>query len=363
MATGIVLGDDHAMFRAGTGALFEAGDGPEASARSNPRKAGQLQRAGTSGGRARTALVAIGGNSLVRDGDASIDAQRDRVRNVCEQAAELAARGWQVVITHGNGPQVGAALLRAERADDEAYRMPLDICVASTQGETGFLLTAELGRALRSRGLPAAVCAVVTTVVVSANDASFERPTKPIGRFYSREEADALGRGGWQLVEQPPRGWRRVVPSPEPLAIPEEPLIRTLLQGGAHVIALGGGGVPVIREDDLLRGVEAVVDKDLSSALLAIHLAVDLFVILTDVDGIYLDFATPEARRLDKVSMEELRAHAAAGHFAPGSMEPKVEAVLRFTRAGGRQAVVASAEKLVDSLEREEGTHVYGGEA
>jgi carbamate kinase len=307
--------------------------------------------------------VAIGGNALLRDGDASIEAQRERAREVAARIAELCARGWRVVVTHGNGPQVGAALLRSERAAREAYAMPLDACVGATQGETGYLLAEALGNALKGRGRGGVVAAVVTRVVVSRSDESAQHPTKPVGPFYSEEEARRLTRAGWTLVEQPPRGWRRVVPSPHPLEIPEEPAIRTLLTSGAVVIALGGGGVPVVREDGRLTGVEAVVDKDLSSALLAVHLGAELFVILTDVDGVYLDYGTPDARRLGTVSADELRLHASSGHFAPGSMEPKVEAVLRFLGAGGALAVVALPERMGESLSGGEGTHVYGGGA
>jgi carbamate kinase len=305
-------------------------------------------------------LVAIGGNSLVRDGDASISAQRERIEGMCEQISELAALGWRIVVTHGNGPQVGAALLRSERAAAEAYPVPLHVCVAATQGETGFLLADALGGAVRTRGLPSPVAAVVTAVVVSARDPSFDTPTKPVGPFYPREQADAHTRNGWRLAEQPTRGWRRVVASPEPLEILEEPVIRTLLDSGCHVITLGGGGVPVVRKGPRLEGVDAVIDKDLSSALLANNLRADLFVILTDVDGIYLDFATAAARRLESVGAEELRAHMEAGHFAPGSMEPKVEAVLRFIESGGARAVVALPEHMADALAGSAGTNVYG---
>jgi carbamate kinase len=299
----------------------------------------------------------------VRDGDASVAAQREQTRGICAQIADFAARGWRVVITHGNGPQVGAALLRSERAADEAYPIPLDVCVAATQGETGFLLAEAFGAALRDRGMPPRVAAVVTAVVVSPDDPAFQDPSKPIGPFYPRDQADARARAGWRLVEQPPRGWRRVVPSPEPLEIPEEAEIRTLLESGSHVITLGGGGVPVVREGLHLVGVDAVVDKDSSSALLANNLGVDLLVILTDVDGIYLDFATPNARRLEGVRADELRVHMEAGHFAPGSMEPKAEAVLRFIEAGGARAVVSLPEHMADALAGRTGTYVYGERA
>ena len=201
---------------------------------------------------------------------------------------------------------------------------------------------------------------VFTRVVVSAEDEAFRAPTKPIGPFYSSEQADELRRSGWSLIQQPPRGYRRVVPSPEPLAIPEQDLVRRLLETGATVVALGGGGVPVARAGDRLEGVRAVVDKDLSSALLAISLEVDLFLILTDVDGVYLDHGTPRAQRLGEVTPAELRAHAAAGHFAPGSMGPKAEAMLRFVEAGGAHAIVTLPERIQEAVSGHEGTHVFG---
>jgi carbamate kinase len=293
--------------------------------------------------------------------DSSVDEQRARIAETCRHVAELAARGWRLVVTHGNGPQVGAALLRSELAAPQAYALPLELCVASTQGEMGFLLVEALERAFRERGVRSEIVAVVSRVVVAETDPAFSNPTKPIGRFYDEQEAEELRRKGWALVEEPPRGWRRLAPSPEPLEIPEERIIRRLLQRGATVIALGGGGVPVARSGGRVAGVEAVVDKDLSSALLASALGVQLFLILTDVDGVYLDFGTKHAARLESVTPAELRAHAAAGHFAPGSMAPKVEAVLRFVEAGGARAVVTLPDRIEQSLGGSEGTHVLGG--
>ena len=264
-----------------------------------------------------------------------------------------------MVITHGNGPQVGAALLRSERAAPDAYPLPLDVCVASTQGEMGFLLQQALCQEMEARGLSKRVVTLVTQVLVSEEDDAFRTPTKPIGPFYSTEQAEAHRRSGWSMAEQS-RGWRRVVPSPEPLAIIEAEAVRVLMDSDDTVITLGGGGIPVARRADRLVGVEAVVDKDLSSALLATALGVDLFLILTDVDGVYTDFGTKRARRLDSVTAEELRAHAAAGHFAPGSMGPKAEAVLRFIEAGGAHAVVTLPEHIEPALAGREGTHAYG---
>jgi len=307
----------------------------------------------------RTVLVAIGGNSLIRAGEpTTVATQRTHAAETCRALAELVSDGWRVVVTHGNGPQVGAALRRSETGATDAYPLPLDICVASTQGEIGVLLQRALGEALEARAIPRPVGSVLTQVVVASDDAAFVRPTKPIGPFYSSTDADIRRHAGWTLVEEPPHGYRRVVPSPEPLEIVEEPVIRALVEAGVIVITLGGGGVPVVRRGRALEGIEAVVDKDLASALLAIRLGVDLFVMSTDVEGVFLDFARPHARLLRTASTEQLRGFAADGHFPAGTMGPKVEAALRFVDAGGREAIVTSPDRLVAAVDGGEGTHV-----
>ncbi|MBI3047642.1 MAG: carbamate kinase [Acidobacteria bacterium] len=286
----------------------------------------------------RTVLVAVGGHALIHaDGPARVDVERLRLAETCRALAGVAPAGWRLLVTHGNGPQVGAALRRMELARAEVYPLPLDLCVAGTQGEIGLLLQQELDAALAARGVVAPVAALVTQVVVARRDRAFRYPTKPIGL----------------------PGFQRVVPSPEPLDIVEEPVIRALLDAGVVVIALGGGGVPVVRSGARYEGVEAVVDKDLASSLLAVRLGVDLFVMLTDVDGIYLNFATPAARRLGDVTAGELRRHAAEGHFPPGTMGPKVEAALRFVTATGGEAIVTSPDRLLAALGGEAGTHVF----
>jgi carbamate kinase len=308
-----------------------------------------------------TVLIAIGGNALIPAGEpATVAVERTHVADTCRAIARVVSAGWRVVITHGNGPQVGAALLRSERSAAEAYSLPLDVCVASTQGEIGYLLQQALGEALEAAAVPRPVATVLAQVVVAPDDPGFARPAKPIGPFYSRQDADVRRGLGWTMVEEPPHGWRRVVPSPEPREIVEERAIRTLVDANAVVITLGGGGVPVVRNDDRLTGVEAVVDKDLASALLATRLHVDLLVLSTDVDRIYLDFGKAKARGLDGVTAAELRRYAAAGHFPPGTMGPKVEAALRFVNAGGREAIVTSNDRLDLALNGRAGTHVFG---
>ena len=306
-----------------------------------------------------TMLVAIGGNALIRAGEpVTVAAERRHIADTCRALTRIASDGWRLVITHGNGPQVGAALRRSELAAHEVYPLPLDVCVASTQGEIGFLLQQGLGEAFQTANVDRPVATVLAQVAVASDDSGFARPTKPVGPFYSRADAEARRSLGWTMVEEAPHGYRRVVASPEPLEIVEEPVIRTLVEAGVVVITLGGGGIPVVRNGHRLTGVEAVVDKDLASALLAIRLQVDRFVLLTDVDRIYLDFGSPHARGLDDATCDELRHFAAAGHFPPGTMGPKVEAVRRFVSASGRAAIVTSIDTLDLALAGRAGTHV-----
>jgi len=246
-----------------------------------------------------------------------------------------------------------------DRSGPQERELPLDACVASTQGEIGFLLQQALRDALQARDLRPPVATVLAQVVVAHDDPAFAHPSKPIGPFYSRAESEGRQRAGWRMVEEPPHGYRRVVPSPEPLEIVEERVMRTLVDSGAIVITLGGGGIPVVRRGQQLQGIAAVVDKDLASALLAIRLGVDVLLISTDVDAISLDFATPHARRLATITADELRSHAAASQFPPGTMGPKVEAALRFVAGGGREAIVTSPDRLVAALEGHAGTHVF----
>ena len=308
----------------------------------------------------RTILVAIGGNSLIRAGESTtVATQRIHVAETCRALAQIIADGWRVVVTHGNGPQVGAALRRSELGATDAYPLPLDMCVASTQGEIGVLLQQALRAALEERGIRRPVATVLSQVVVSPNDPAFAQPSKPIGPFYSATDAVARRQAGWTVVEEPPHGYRRAVASPAPLEIVEEPAIRALVDAGVVVIALGGGGVPVVQRGAHLEGIEAVIDKDLASALLAVRLRVDVLAMSTDVDRIYVNYARPDARGLREVNEDELRRFAADGHFPPGTMGPKVEAALRFVSAGGGEVIVTSPDRLAAALEgHEEGTHV-----
>jgi len=311
----------------------------------------------------KTALVAIGGNSLIRADDlGSVADEQEQARETARAIAAMVADGWRVLVTHGNGPQVGAALIRSERSAGEAYPLTLDVCGASTQGEIGYVLQQALGEQLALRQVARPVATVLTQVVVAEADPAFERPTKPIGPFYPREEAEERRRtSGWMMVEDPVNGFRRVVPSPEPLEVVEADVIRALVDRGVLVIALGGGGIPVVRQGSRLVGVDAVIDKDRASALLATRLRVELFAISTDVDRIYVDYGKPTERPLDRVTADELTRHYHAGQFPAGSMGPKVEAALRFLRDGGREVIITSPELLCEAVSGRAGTHVVAG--
>jgi carbamate kinase len=289
----------------------------------------------------------------------TVATQRMHVRDTCRALAAIIAAGWRVVVTHGNGPQVGAALRRSELGAGDAYPLPLDMCVASTQGEIGVLLQQALGEALQTFGAAQPIATIVTQAVVSPDDPAFAHPSKPVGPFYSLDEAERRRQGGWTMIEEAPHGYRRAVASPAPMEIVEEPAIRALMKARVVVIAAGGGGVPVARRDGRLEGVDAVVDKDLASALLATRLRVDMLAMCTDVDRIYLNFARADARGLGQVTTDELRRLAADGHFPAGTMGPKVDASLQFIAAGGSEVIVTSPDRLVSAIEgRDQGTHV-----
>jgi carbamate kinase len=309
----------------------------------------------------RTALIAIGGNSLIRAGErGTIEEQLRNAHATARNLAAMVQRGWRIVVTHGNGPQVGAALLRSERAAGEVYTHPLDVCVATTQSEIGYLLQRALEYELRQLGLTTPVLTVLTQVRVDEHDPAFANPTKPIGPFYSRKEAEEKKRKlGWNIVEDSARGYRRVVASPEPREVFEQHIIAKLLDDGMIVIACGGGGIPVIeREGHEVVGSEAVIDKDRVSALLATGLGVDLFIISTDARQVYVDFKQPTQRGLDTVTAEEIRRLAEQGQFPPGSMGPKVESALRFLESGGHEVIITSYEYLVSAIDGNDGTRI-----
>ncbi len=312
----------------------------------------------------KKALIAIGGNSLIRAGEkGTIAEQLANTRRTAAAIVGLIHDGYHLVLTHGNGPQVGAALLRSERASDQVPGHTLDVCGAATQGEIGYLLAQSLNHELAAAGLHVPVVGVVTQTVVSRDDPAMQHPTKPIGPFYTRADAEQRKRLlGWSIVEDAARGYRRVVPSPEPLDIVEYEIIRKLIDEGALVIAVGGGGIPVVRANGGYEGVEAVIDKDRASALLALRLSVDLFAISTDVDRVYLDYRKPGQRALAWVTAAEMEAHYGAGQFPPGNMGPKIESALRFLAGGGKQVIITSYEHLCEAARGEAGTHILADE-
>ena len=309
----------------------------------------------------KTALIAVGGNSLIRAGErGTIDEQFANASATARNIALMVRMGWDVVITHGNGPQVGAALLRSERAANEVYTHTLDMCVATTQSEIGYIMQTALEQEFRAIGIEKLVAIIPTMVRVDRLDKAFSNPTKPIGPFYSKEIAVEKKKTlGWDIVEDAARGWRRVVASPEPVEVLQLEIIKKNINMGHVAIALGGGGIPVIRTDDgRIVGSEAVIDKDRSSALLAASLGVDLFIISTDTDQVYINYKKPDQQGIPKASVEELRKHQASGQFPAGSMGPKVESAIRFIENGGKEVIITSYEYLTKALEGKAGTRI-----
>ncbi len=311
----------------------------------------------------KTAVIAIGGNSLISDKDnPDVPHQWDAVRETCRHLADMIEDGWTLVITHGNGPQVGFIMRRNELAAGKVHTTPLDMIVADTQGSIGYMLQQALRNELFSRDIRKPVVSVVTQVLVRKDDPAFENASKPIGGFMSEEEAREYEKEGWKVVEDAGRGWRRVVASPIPLRVIEEDAIRTLVSAGNIVIAVGGGGIPVIHntkgELRELAGVYAVIDKDRASGLLAQQLNADLYLISTAVDKISINFNTPEQEEIDQMNTLQAKAYLDDNQFAPGSMKPKVEAVIRYLENGGKHAIVTSPEQMGEALRGEAGTHI-----
>jgi len=304
-------------------------------------------------------LLALGGNAMTGpDGNARPEAQIAAARVAMDSVAELVASGIDVVVTHGNGPQVGNLLVKNEIAASVVPPVPLDWCGAQTQATLGFVLMDALDDALRARGVQRRCATVVTRTLVDAHDPGFAHPTKPIGRYLPPDEAALLVEHGETWEDRGARGWRRVVASPEPREILDAAAVHALVDAGFVVVANGGGGIPVVRDPDGLRGVEAVIDKDLGAALLARTVAADVLVVATDVPHAVLRFGTPEAEPLGRVDVRRLRALAADGHFASGSMGPKVEAACRFVEQGGARAVITDLTDILDAVAGETGTVV-----
>lgn len=312
---------------------------------------------------AQTVVVAMGGHAFIQPGEAgTIDDHERNARRICAELMALVERGYNLIITHGNGPQVGSLLLQAEAARDEVPAFPLDAKVAETEGGLGYILQQALLNELRRRDIRRYVVTMVTQVLVDEDDPAFEHPTKPIGPFLTREEAeDRRRRFGWTIVEDAGRGWRRVVASPRPRRIVQRDMIREAALEGHIVIAAGGGGIPIKKgpKGDY-EGVEAVIDKDRTSSVLASNIGADLLIILTAVDAVYLNFGTPEQETLGAVTLAECKRYLDGGHFPAGSMGPKVEAIYDFLRSGGRRGLITSPDKLRAALDGEAGTHFVG---
>lgn len=310
----------------------------------------------------KLAVVAVGGNSLITDKDhQTVADQYDAAARTMVHIADMVEAGYRVVITHGNGPQVGFILLRSEIARNQIHPVPLDSCGADTQGAIGYNFQMALGNEFKKRGIEKPVVTVVTQVLVDKDDESFAKPSKPIGQFYSEAEAkERMAKDNWDMVEDAGRGWRRVVASPLPLEIIEEGAIKALAERGYMVVAVGGGGIPVIKDEaGMLKGTAAVIDKDFASALLASNIGADVFVISTAVEKACLNFGKPEQKELDKVTVAELEKYCEEGHFKPGSMLPKCQAIIKFLKAGGKHAIITNPENLAKAVKGEAGTHIY----
>lgn len=302
-------------------------------------------------------VAALGGNAIIKEGEQGTFAQQ--FQNTYESMgyiAHLIRAGHQIVLTHGNGPQVGFIMIQVEAASGKVPTAPLHVDVAQSQGSMGYMIAQSLTNQLQEHGIDISVAAVVTQVLVNRYDPAMTHPTKPVGAFYTRERAAELERLGHTVVEDSGRGWRRVVPSPRPIRIIETDIIKELVQTGTIVVACGGGGIPVVDENGALKGVDAVIDKDLASSLLAVELKAEVIMFLTTVDRVALNYNTPQQVELERLSLAEARQYLNAGQFPPGSMGPKIEAAVEFVERGGERAVVCRSKDIVEALAGRAGT-------
>ena len=307
-----------------------------------------------------TIVVALGGNAILQPGQkGTAQEQMENIDTACEHLTEIISSGkYRVVITHGNGPQVGNVLLQNEAASSLVPVMPLDVCGAATQGTMGYMIQQTLANRLRVADLKHNITTVVTQVIVDENDPAFKKPTKPVGPFYSKEEAQQLRQErGWVIVKDSGRGYRRVVPSPKPLKIQESRIINDMLDSGEIVIAVGGGGIPVVREKNRsLRGIEAVIDKDLAAERLAKDIDADIFMVLTDVEQVMLNYGKEDEMGIAQMTVAEAEKYLAEGQFGEGSMKPKVEAGFNFVKSGGDKMIITSLTKASKALQGKAGT-------
>ncbi|GAB6153656.1 carbamate kinase family protein [Desulfosporosinus burensis] len=311
------------------------------------------------------AVVAIGGNSLIRDNaHESVEDQYQAVVETAKHIVGMIEQGYEVIVTHGNGPQVGFILRRSEIAKDVAamHQVPLVSCGADTQGAIGYQIQQAMDNEFRKRGMDKTAVTVVTQVVVSDNDPAFQKPSKPIGSFYTKEQTEQIQKANpsWVMIEDAGRGYRRMVASPLPQEIVEKDVINKLVRDGYCVISVGGGGIPVVKNaDGMLQGIDAVIDKDFATSLLASDIKADLLIISTGVPTVYLNYGKPNEKALDKVTLAELRQYVSENHFAPGSMLPKIQAVISFLENGGKEAIITNPESLEEAVAGKTGTHIY----
>ena len=304
-------------------------------------------------------VIAVGGNAILNAGQrGTAEEQFENVYVTAKYLSSLAEN--ELVITHGNGPQVGALMIQHDAAKDHVPAFPIDILDAQTQGSIGYMITQAMDNTLKQNGVDKNVATVLTQVVVDENDEAFQHPRKPVGPFYTKEVAEKYAKEkGWVVKEDAGRGYRRVVASPKPIDIVEKTAIEQLLKNNNIVIATGGGGIPVIKDEKgLLKGIEAVIDKDRASALLAKELDADIFIILTAVEKVFLNFGTPEQKALDTITVSEAEKYMNEGHFKPGSMLPKVESIINFVKATGRDGIITSLDKVHEALEGKTGTRI-----
>ena len=307
------------------------------------------------------AVIAVGGNALIREkGKESLQDQYAAACLTMQHVAEIIQMGWKVIITHGNGPQVGFVLRRSELTEGKLFSIPLDYCGSNTQGSIGYMFQMALTNEFQRRGMPNQAATVVTQTLVDKNDLAFSNPTKPIGSFMDEKTARKHHDDeGWVVIEDAGRGWRRVVASPQPVRIVQQEAILALAQAGLTVIGVGGGGIPVIEnERGELEGAEAVIDKDLASSLLAASVGADLFLISTEVEKVALNFNKPDVRWLDRMTAAQARNHLADGQFGKGSMEPKIKAVLQYLDKGGKRALITNPENMINALSGKTGTEM-----
>ena len=308
-------------------------------------------------------VIALGGNAISRQGEkGDIRDQVKNCRNTVKHIAQLAAQGHSIVVTHGNGPQIGDSLRRAEAAQHTVHTLPLDICGAHTQGGIGYILQRELTNAFKKIGVNRIAVTVITQSVVDPKDPAFQKPTKPVGPFFPKERVPELEKKGWVMAEDAGRGYRRVVPSPRPVKIVEEDFIRRQIDGDAVVICCGGGGIPVIETPEGINGIEGVIDKDFATSLLACHIGADMMIITTGVEKVVLGYNTPQAKPLDHMALSEARRYLEEGQFPPGSMGPKIAAAIQYIETTGKDVIITLPEALTEAMAGRAGTRLHPDE-